>query len=613
MSTQFRPLQIPPGVVATPTKKMSSSNWAEVNLVRWREQLLMPIGGMQKYPYTFASRCKKIHTWFGLDGVQRIAYLCETNLYVDAGGTLTDITPAGGLASPVFIQGGYGDGIYGQGTWVKTTAAFTTASPNITMVANPGTAAPGDDVYDVTTGQHVGTVSTYNGTALVLTANAASAGASGDTLNFGAYGAPRSLTANTLIDKVPDAYSLDNFGAILLAMTSIDGRLLFWDPASTPGTKAAPVVATSGRGTTPTGRAFVVTPERFVIIFGGAYDATNGGGFRRFAWCDQENFYAWDYSSVTSQAGFLDIEPASPILCAISTRTGTLFWTARRAYRSAFLGIPYVYNYQELANNCTPWSSQSMVNTSAMALWFSEQGAFSYDGTSILPVACMVRPWVDSDIDIVNVREQACAVHVENFNEFWWCFPQNGQPYNTRAIIYNYKEGWWSQARLARSAGVTASYNAHTLMANGTLAYQHEVIGQPYSADAMPGFVETFDFTGAAFQGGKLITVKQLMPDVEGDFADLRYSLFYSNSRSTMPDPSGATIPNPSGGIPVSVPKSAFVIEKQSPPVPVRPDGYVDFRVTGRDIRLRIDMTSVVVQPFTLGQHLIDAVSRGDR
>ena len=31
--------------------------------------------------------------------------------------------------------------------------------------------------------------------------------------------------------KVPDAYSLDNFGSILYAMTSADGRLLMWDPA----------------------------------------------------------------------------------------------------------------------------------------------------------------------------------------------------------------------------------------------------------------------------------------------------------------------------------------------------------------------------------------------
>ena len=44
----------------------------------------------------------------------------------------------------------------------------------------------------------------------------------------------------------------------------------------------------------------------------------------------------------------------------------------------------------------------------------------------------------------------------------------------------------------------------------------------------------------------------------------------------------------------------------------MRPDGFVDFRVTGRDVRLRIDV-GPTIQPFTLGQHLIDFVARGDR
>ena len=48
---------------------------------------------------------------------------------------------------------------------------------------------------------------------------------------------------------------------------------------------------------------------------------------------------------------------------------------------------------------------------------------------------------------------------------------------------------------------------------------------------------------------------------------NLRYSLFYRNSRSK--------------GAP----------ELQSTPGPVRPDGYVDFRTTGRDIRLKVEVS----------------------
>src|SRR5580704_829331 len=169
MSSQFRPIQIPPGVVAMPTKKMSSSNWAEVNLVRWREQQLTPMGGQARIvqptgasgSYTFASRCKKIHSWFDLTSQYHIAYLCERHLYVDTGGTLTDITPTGGLTPPAGLVGGYGDGLYNQGAFLVAAAPFTTTSPNITMTTASGGVPVGVNVFNVTKNLNVGTVSTY--------------------------------------------------------------------------------------------------------------------------------------------------------------------------------------------------------------------------------------------------------------------------------------------------------------------------------------------------------------------------------------------------------------------------------------------------------------------
>jgi hypothetical protein len=548
MSSQFKPLSIPPGVVATATKQMSSTNYAAANMVRWVEGQLSPVGGQAKYNYTFASRCKAIHGFYDLSQNYHVAYLCESNLYIDTGGALLDITPVDGMIPPTPpSEGGYGDGLYNDGT----------------------------------------------------------------------YGTPRSIGSDAAIDRVPDAYSLSNFGAVLLAMTSADGRLLYWNPADPPGTVAQVVPPKDANSVVPNGRCFVVTPERFVQIFGSYNDGTlnDGGSFRRFAWCEQEDYTNWNYEDTTTQAGFIDIEPSSPIITACATRNGTIFWTGKKVYVSRFLGTPFIYNFTELGDSCTPWSPQSVVTTSSMVLWFSQQGPYSFDGTSVLPIQCMVRAWVDDDIDLLNVREQACAVHVANFNEFWWFFPQgpqiNPSGFNTRAVIYNYKEGWWGQAQCARSAGITASYTSHTIMANGTVSYEHEY-GNQYNDCDLP-WIETFDLNvfgyGASTSpymvgftaGSTLTTVKQLLPDIKGAVSNLLYSLFYRNSRSL--------------GTP----------ELQSVPSPVRSDGYVDMRVTGRDLRLRIDFaippgqivngvaSSGAVYPVTVGQHLIDAVPRGDR
>ena len=276
-------------------------------------------------------------------------------------------------------------------------------------------------------------------------------------------------------------------------MTSADGRLLMWDPAV--GGLAVVQPPSGGAGPVPHGRCFVVTQERFVMIFGSTQDGTAGGGSsRRFAWCDQENPGAWDYSNVTSQAGFLDIEPASPIIAAIATRSGVLIWTAKKAYVSQFLGIPYVYNYVELSDACTPWSPQSAATTSSLTLWMAEQGLFSFDGTSILPVACAVRPWIDDDIDPIQVRELSFAAHLASSTNVGGSTRTLNSPFNTRAAVYNYKEGWWTQVRMSRSAGITSSYTSHPIFADDTVAFQHEV-GATYANASMPvvlPFAETY-------------------------------------------------------------------------------------------------------------------------
>jgi hypothetical protein len=143
---------------------------------------------------------------------------------------------------------------------------------------------------------------------------------------------------------------------------------------------------------------------------------------------------------------------------------------------------------------------------------------------------------------------------------------------------------------MSRSAGVTASYSVHTIMADGLVVYQHE-LGTIYSADAPMPWVESFDLNLTS--GARLITLKQLIPDIDGDVNNLRYSLFSRMSRS--------------------VANGRLVVENQTTPQPVRPDGYLDLRTTGRDIRLKIELAGPIVNPVTVGQHLFDGVPRGDR
>lgn len=147
----------------------------------------------------------------------------------DAGTGGTEVSTSGTAYARVQVAG-----------TVAATAAFTTASPNITMTTNPGWVVPGMSVYDTSKtpapGALVGTVLTYVGTALVLTSNAAiNSQGTTDNLTFSAFG-PASGTApassvNTAIISFAAATGA-GFGTVIAwglydAVTS--GNLLQWD------------------------------------------------------------------------------------------------------------------------------------------------------------------------------------------------------------------------------------------------------------------------------------------------------------------------------------------------------------------------------------------------
>jgi hypothetical protein len=119
---------------------------------------------------------------------------------------------------------------------VAATGGFTTASPNITMTTNPGWVVPGMTVYDLTNGFAIGTVLTYVGTALVLTANAlhVSSGST-DSLSFSAFSNATGTSPVTVTNGAAVSFAAATgagFGTIIAygfydAVTV--GNLLDWD------------------------------------------------------------------------------------------------------------------------------------------------------------------------------------------------------------------------------------------------------------------------------------------------------------------------------------------------------------------------------------------------
>jgi hypothetical protein len=399
----------------------------------------------------------------------------------------------------------------------------------------------------------------------------ANAGYGDNKYNFGQYGTPRPGQSR-LINFTP-VYTLDNWGDFLRAMTSTDGRLLHWDPA-TPSTVAVAVTDAPINN-----RTFVVTPERHIMLFGMA------GVGDEFGWCDEEDDSNWLFADITSKAGKYNIEPSSPIVAVKQFYGGIIMFTMNAVYIVKHSGMPYIYGYYEVGKAPTPISAASLAETPDGVMWPSTEGFWMFTGSTIVAVPCDIWDWIKKSMDLAGSAFQAYTINMFNRSELWWSFVGNEteQFNNSRIAVYDYRSKWWSMGRVGRSCGFTYGSDPYPICSDGTKVYKHGLVYN-YPGAEMP-WIETF--TMNLNEGADMVTLNEVQPEIIGDRDILRFSLFKQFDRTKQET------------------------EKKTLDRRVFADGRVQFRETAKDFRMRIQ----VVGPgyWSVGPMLIDAKQRGKK
>lgn len=414
-----------------------------------------------------------------------------------------------------------------------------------------------DDLYDISP-------------AAALEPYVQGAGGYGDYLyDYDDYGDARPAPGSV---NFGPCFTLDNWGEDLLIMSSVDGRLLRWVPPIAPASPTACDVVPNA----PVGcRTFVVTPERFVQVFCPAGDTSS------YAWCDQEDIEEWT-PGVSTKAGELPVEPASPVIGAIFVEAGTVFITARRVYVSEFIGLPYIYNTLDQAAGASPISAASMKAVIGGAIWVSKGGYWRLSGLSVEPMECLIWSWIDENIDWNLARAISIGTVIETLSEYWFSFPSKGSSHNDKTAVFNFRDGWWAMHEIGRSAGFSSNYASAPKMADRTQIYKHES-GVSFADTALLPYAETFSLN--AVGGEKMSTVRQIQPEIEGDTTNLRFSFAVKTDRTKV---------------------STYTPKRR-----VQLGGYVDIDETARDFRLRVEQIDVMPDQWTMGPVIVDAVPRG--
>jgi len=305
------------------------------------------------------------------------------------------------------------------------------------------------------------------------------------------YGVPRPD-----IGEVTQAttWSLDNFGAYLVACASSDGKIYEWQL----NTASDAAVITNA----PTGCiGIVVTAERFIFALGA------GGDKRRVQWCDQENNTVWT-PSATNQAGDFNITSSGSLMCGKRVRGLTVLFTDVDVHTATYIGAPFVYSFDRVGTGCGAISKQAVASTDNACIWMSNSGFWIYDGV-VKPLPCDVGDFVLNDINRAQ-ESKIYAVHNSSYGEIWWFYPSTGSTEVDAYVSYNYREGHWAIGNLARTAGTDRGvFTTPLMVSTDGFVYEHEtglvdyVTDQPF-AESGPVEVGT---------GETLMNITRLIPD----------------------------------------------------------------------------------------------------
>lgn len=368
-------------------------------------------------------------------------------------------------------------------------------------------------------------------------------GYGGSTYGTGTYGTPRAGG----VYLPPSTWQLDTWGDNLVACAKGDGKIYQWALAT--GTPAAVVT------NAPTNNiGMLVTEQRHLMALGA------GGNGRLLKWSGVENNTLWT-PDPTNEAGSIELVTSGTIMRGVRVRGQILVLTNVDAHVATYLAQPLIWGRDKIGDQCGLIGPNAVVVAGNTAFWMSDKRFWQYDGASVQELPCEVADYVFNNMNI-SQAEKFFAGSNGAFEEVQWnyCGPGVSEP--DRYVAYNYKRGFWMLGSLPRAAWVDKSVFP-TPMAVGTdgLVYNHET-GTLGNGSSRVGAVYAETSALEAANGDNFLELSQMITD-EKTLGDIQFKF------------RGRDTPNDT--------------EYSYGPFLARADGYVDSRLSGRQLVMRVE------------------------
>jgi hypothetical protein len=365
-------------------------------------------------------------------------------------------------------------------------------------------------------------------------------------------------------------------------------------------------LADAGDDDTPLFQNYILVSDasRFVLVFGTNDYGTSYLDPMLIRWSDSDDPYTWT-PQATNQAGSSRLSHGSKIVTAIQSRQEIVVFTDSSLYSLQYVGPPFVWTVQLIADNVSIVGPNAAVIASGAVYWMGVDKFYKYDGR-VQTLNCDLRRYIFGDFSVLQAQQVYAGTN-EGFNEIWWFYCSANSTVIDKYVIYNYVENVWSYGNMGRTAWLDSGLLSLPVAAT----YDSELVQHEDGVDAyvlgvqtaLPAYISSSEFDIG--DGHNFGYVWRILPD-----------LTFENS-TTTPSGSSAAVdmtlyPLQNSGSGTGNLGSASVTKGATYNVTEEYTGQIYTRVRGRQLIFKIASTQIGTT-WQLGAPRLDIRADGRR
>ena len=550
-------LQFRPGVNRESTTLANEGGWFESDKVRFRSGSAEKIGGWvadtgsaatSTLPPTtgsFWGTCRSLWNWITLSSYNLLGVGTNLKFYIQnsVDGTFYDVTPirsttAAGDVTFAATNGSttltVTDTAHGAqaGDFVTYSGAVSLGGVITATVLNKEyqvVAVTSSSVYTITSAVAANASDTGNGGSATVGAYQITTGSATSTPSVGwgaggwggittgyastGWGSP--APAGVGFGSQLRLWSQSNYGQNLI-FNPRGGGLYLWEVNANPNIFDRGTLLTTGDTPDVCNVVMVSDASRFVIGFGVNDYGSATQNPMLIRWSDQEDYTQWT-PAITNQAGSYTLSHGSQIITAVQARQEILVWTDSALFSMQYLGAPYVWGFQILADNLSIASQNAVATANNITYWMGVDKFYMYSGR-VETLPCTLRSYVYNDINMSQASQFFAGTN-EGFNEVWWYYCSANSDTIDKYVVYNYLERIWYYGTLNRTAWLDSPLRVEPMATTyGNQLVYHETgvdDGTTNPPSPITAYVQSSDFDIG--DGHNFGFVWRLIPDVTFD------------------------------------------------------------------------------------------------